>query len=83
MENNYNSPEPMYPAITLGDWMLTILLLALPIVNIIMLFIWAFGGGTNPTKVNFAKAVLIWMLISAILSLFFMSSIMALFGSCF
>jgi hypothetical protein len=48
------------PVISVKDWMITILILAIPIVNIVMLFVWAFGGGANPSKANYAKAGLIW-----------------------
>lgn len=55
--------------VSIGDWMLTIFLLAIPIVNIIMLFVWSFSGGTPVSKANFAKATLIWMAIIIVLSL--------------
>ena len=58
--------------VTLGDWMITILLSALPIVNIVMLFVWAFGSSTNPSKANWAKATLIWMAIGIALFVLFM-----------
>jgi hypothetical protein len=35
----------------------------IPLVNIIMLFVWAFGGGAPPSKANWAKASLIWLAI--------------------
>lgn len=53
--------------LTVKDWMVTILLLAIPIVNLIMLFVWAFGGGTNPSKANYAKATLLWAVIGIVL----------------
>jgi hypothetical protein len=49
--------------ISVGEWMLTIFLTAIPIVNIIMLFVWAFGSTTNLSKANWAKATLIWIAI--------------------
>lgn len=55
--------------ISIGDWMLTIFLLAIPVINIIMLFVWAFSGETPVSKANFAKATLIWMAIIIVLSL--------------
>ncbi|MBN1768141.1 MAG: hypothetical protein JXR50_07245 [Prolixibacteraceae bacterium] len=53
-----------------SDWVITLLLLAIPLVNIIMLFVWAFGSGTNPSKANFAKASLIWVLILIVIYAF-------------
>ena len=50
--------------ISTGDWVVTLLIAAIPLVNIIMLLVWAFGDGTHPSKANWAKAALIWMAIS-------------------
>jgi len=57
--------------VTLGDWMITILLSAIPVVNLVMLFLWAFGSSTNPSKANWAKATLIWMVIGIVLAILF------------
>ncbi len=46
-----------------GEWVLTLLITAIPIVGLIMLFVWAFGSNTNESKANWAKATLIWMAI--------------------
>jgi len=51
--------QEMSPVITIKEWMLTTLILIIPIVNVIMMFVWAFGEG-NPTKKNYFKASLIW-----------------------
>ena len=51
--------EPM----RIGDWLLTYLIIIIPIVNIAMLFIWAFNGNTNIHKSTWAKALLIWLAI--------------------
>ncbi|MBU5351402.1 hypothetical protein KQI74_03865 [Paenibacillus barcinonensis] len=45
--------------------MLTLFLMMIPLVNLIMLFVWAFGG-SNPSKANFAKASLMWALIGIV-----------------
>ncbi len=55
--------------VTTGNWVLTILLTMIPVVNIIMLFVWAFGGSTQPSKANWAKASLIWLAIFIVLYL--------------
>ena len=61
--------EPM----TLGDWMVTILISSLPIVNIIMLFVWAFGGQAKINKSNWAKASLLWVAIWVVIHILMMT----------
>lgn len=45
------------------DWMLTILVLAIPFVNLIMYLVWAFGSAGNLNRKNFCKASLLWFVI--------------------
>lgn len=66
-----------YKPVALGDWMLTMLICAIPIVNIIMLFIWGFGSNTHPSKANWAKATLIWF---AIIIAFYVLVFIAILG---
>lgn len=47
------------PVMTVGDWIKTMLLLAIPIVNIILVFVWAFSSTANPNKRNYFRASLI------------------------
>lgn len=47
------------PVISVKEWLLTMLIMIIPIVNIIMMFVFAFGEG-NPSKQNYFKAALIW-----------------------
>jgi succinate dehydrogenase/fumarate reductase cytochrome b subunit len=56
---DYNPQQPVSPVITIKEWMLTTLVMIIPVVNVIMMFVWAFGEG-NPTKKNYFKASLIW-----------------------
>ena len=68
-QQSYQQPyqnENMEVPMTYGEWMLTLLLMAIPCVNIIMLFVWAFGK-ENKTKSNFAKASLTWTAIFIVL----------------
>lgn len=51
---------------TTGQWMLTTLIIAIPIVGIVMTFVWAFGNGNNNRK-NYCRSALIWMLIGIVL----------------
>lgn len=64
--------------VTLGEWMVTLLVAAIPIVNIVMLFVWAFGANTKQSKANWAKASLIWILIAIVFSI--LISVMILGG---
>ena len=65
------SDQPM----SMGEWMITMLLTAIPVVGIIMLFVWAFGGGAAPSKKNWARAALVWMAISVVLAILCSASI--------
>jgi hypothetical protein len=48
------------PVVSTRDWVLTYLITAIPLVGLVMLFVWAFGSETNSNKANWAKAALIW-----------------------
>jgi len=49
--------------VTIGDWIITYLLMCIPLINFILLFVWAFDSNTKPSKKNWAKASLIWIAI--------------------
>ena len=55
-----------WPPMTLGNWIVTMLLLLIPIANIILIFIWAFGSNVNPSKKSYFQASLIFLAISII-----------------
>ena len=46
--------------ISLGEWMWSLLLTFIPVVNLIVLIIWSVTEETNPSKKNFARARLIY-----------------------
>ena len=48
---NYNQ-KPM----SVKDWLVTLLLMAIPVVGIVLLFVYAFGDNENINKQNWAKA---------------------------
>ncbi len=47
----------------IGDWMITLLFFLLPIVNIIVMAIWAFSSRGNIHRRNFSRACLLWIII--------------------
>lgn len=53
--------------ITMGEWMLSLLIMIVPCANIIMAFVWAFSDKEKKSKSNFFKAYLIYMGISLLL----------------
>ena len=67
------------PVMSLGDWIITFIILAIPLVNIIMLFVWGFSSSTNPSKQNFCRATLIIYLVCFVL--FFLFGGMAFLGA--
>lgn len=57
-----------YNEISTGEWIVSLILCYIPLIGLIMLLVWAFGGSTSPTKANWAKAQLI--IAAAIFGLF-------------
>nr|WP_303771824.1 hypothetical protein [Actinomyces oris] len=61
--------EELESADSVGSWMLTLFLKAIPVVNLVWLLMLAFGSGHSASKRNWAKATLIWMVIIIVLSI--------------
>jgi len=80
-EQRYDNFEKTSNEMTVGDWLITTLILIIPIVNIVMLFIWGFGN-PDPRR-NYARASLIWMAISIVLMLIFYGVVFAFFFNSF
>lgn len=73
----------MNKPITLGEWFVTLLIAAIPLVGFIMLFVWAFSGNTNVNKANWAKATLLWMAVLIVLGILFFGAFAAFFATIF
>ncbi len=72
-----------YKPMTVGDWLITFIIQAIPLVGLIMLFVWAFGDGTHPSKKTWAQALLIFALIMIVLGIIFFVLFFSLFASLF
>lgn len=73
---NYDTGMDQSP-MTMGDWLLTILIMTfIPCVGIILYFVWAFGKNGNINRSNYCRAYLIIMGIAIILAIIFI----AIFG---
>ena len=60
MASNYGRTDSV---MTVGEWIGVLIVLGIPIVNVIMYFIWAFSSTTNENLSNFCKATLLISLI--------------------
>ena len=69
------------PIVSVKEWLITNLILMIPLVNIVMMLVWAFGSNTNPNKANYFKATLILfaivMVIYLVLAVVFFGSVAA------
>ena len=70
-QQTYNAAAGGAPVMSVGSYIGTMLLSAIPLVGFILLLVWAFGSDTNPNKKNFCRAYLILMLIGVVLSIIF------------
>lgn len=81
-------PQAAYPAyppvrdesLGVGNWILTIIVSLIPVVNIVVLLIWSFARVRQPRK-NFARAMLILILVCIVALLAFSSVIINLLQS--
>ena len=83
-------PAPVYAAppaqtykeepITTGGYIGIMFLMLIPLINLILLIIWACGGCRKVNKRNFARAMLVWLLITGILATLFILVGGLLFG---
>lgn len=69
---NMNMNADSEPVIGIGEWLVSLLLMIIPCVNIIMMFVFAFSG-KRQTKKNFFRAYLILTAILVVLELIFIS----------
>ena len=69
------------PVVSVKEWLITNLIMMIPLVNIVMMLVWAFGSNTNPNKANYFKAALILfdivMVIYLVLAVVFFGSVAA------
>ena len=53
--------------VSVGEWMIAMLLMIIPCVNIVLMFVWAFSHSEKKSKSNYFKASLIWAGIGIVL----------------
>ena len=68
LQYQYQQPESnLEEPMTLGEWLITMLIMLIPCVNIIMAFVWAFSSKEKKSKSYYFKAWLIFMAIVIVL----------------
>ncbi|MCB2293251.1 hypothetical protein LGK95_06930 [Clostridium algoriphilum] len=73
--NNIQNGDINNQAMTLKDWIITYLLLLIPIANIVLMFVWAFGQDVNQSKKTFFQAQLIILAVVLVLYILFFGAI--------
>ncbi len=69
MNQHYQSPQSQLhisydgDVVSIKEWLMTFLILSIPFLNLVMVFVWAFGSNTSPSKANFFKAYLLFIAI--------------------
>ena len=72
LQYQYQQPEnEMEEPMTLGEWLITMLIMLIPCANIVMIFVWAFSDKEKKSKSNYFKAYLIFMGILIVLGIVF------------
>lgn len=67
--------------ISLGQWLINFLILAIPLVGFIMLIVWAVSSDVPKTKQNWARARLIVVAIGLFLVIVFWGFFIAIFAA--
>ena len=58
--------------VSVQEWVIALVVMFIPIFNVVMMLVWAFGSNTNPSKANFFKAQLLVTAVLVVLWLFLM-----------
>lgn len=86
----YQPAQPVYSnaaansetkPMSVGDYLITFIVLGIPLVGFIMSLVWAFGSNVNLNKKNYCRAYLILAIIGVILGILMSGAIIAMITS--
>ena len=77
------SVQPDSEPLRVGQYIGMILLMFVPILSVILLFMWSFGSSVNLNKKNYARAMLIVSAIGIVLSVVFGAALIGIVGELF
>ncbi len=63
-DHNWELERPL----SMGEWIITLIVLAIPCAGIIMMFVWSFGEG-NISRRNYCRASLVFIAVGLVLAL--------------
>lgn len=67
LQYQYQQPQDdLEEPMSMGEWMISLLVMLIPCANIVMMFVWAFSSKEKKSKSNFFKAYLIFFAISIV-----------------
>ena len=76
----YTNPNSgLEKPMSVGDWIITMLIIMIPCLGIVMMFVWAFSSSENKSKSNYFKAQLIFL---GVVLIFYLI-MFAIFGASF
>jgi uncharacterized membrane protein YdbT with pleckstrin-like domain len=78
---DYYFQKDIAPVMSIGQWLVTFLLMAIPIVNIIMIIVWLASKNENPNRKNWVLAYLIVIAISVVLTFIIFGSVASFFSA--
>ncbi|MDN3669668.1 hypothetical protein QWY93_10055 [Echinicola jeungdonensis] len=74
--NQFNAPyQPQLKSVSIGDWVITIIVTSIPIIGFIFLVVWALDKTIPESKSNYAKACLILYVLFFMLAVLFVGII--------
>jgi ABC-type multidrug transport system permease subunit len=80
LQYQYQQPQTdLEEPVSMGEWLITMLILMIPCVNLVMMFVWAFSSKEKKSKSNYFKASLIFAAVILVLYII----IIAIFGAAF
>ncbi len=82
LQNGTQTGSQLEQPMSLGEWIITIIVLGIPCVGIVMMFVWGFGQG-NTSRKNYCRAMLIFAAIGIVLGAIFSASLAAIFANAF
>ncbi len=88
-QQTYAPPSPAYSGqpdsepLRVGQYIGMLLLMFVPLLSVILLFMWGFGSSVNLNKKNFARAMLIVSAIGIVLSIVFSTVLIGIVGELF